>query len=163
MPLVARLPTFDTIRRFRAAATKRYREGCALAACEERLGALYLLGYSAEMLIKAAYFRHIGKGPDDPIRDGDRGSAHIRAKQFGVSPKRNFHDIRWWLDLLIQSRRSSPRPYEVQLASQLTKHGRIVDENWRETLRYRTNRPRERELAGVTESVQWLLRHYRVL
>jgi hypothetical protein len=57
MPLIARIPTDHTIREFRAAAGLRYREGQRLALTGNRLTAIYLWGYAAEMLLKAAYFR----------------------------------------------------------------------------------------------------------
>lgn len=163
MPLVSRLSSIDTIRGFRAASTQRFREAHALATCDQRLGSLYLLGYCAEMLIKAAYFRHTGKAPVDPIGRLDFDGARTQASHLGVAKGRNLHDVRWWTELLLQSRRSSGDPHPLHFAVQLAKFARAVDQNWRETLRYRTNRPSRKELEAATEAVQWLIRNYRML
>ena len=46
----------DSIREFRASARQRYDDGLTAAAGGRGLAAIYLWGYSAEMLLKAAYF-----------------------------------------------------------------------------------------------------------
>src|SRR5580700_8242529 len=46
----------DSIREYRAAARKRFDDAFALAGRGRRTGAIYLWGYSAEMVLKAAYF-----------------------------------------------------------------------------------------------------------
>lgn len=163
MPLVTRLPKTETVRRFRAAAALRYREACCLAANGERLGALYLTGYAAEMVLKAAYFRLIGKGLDDPIEPNDRDRAGTTAARLGILRQRNFHDLRWWVDLLIQSKGLTNRPFPSGFARRLASQVQSIDQNWNETLRYRTNRPREGELYGALNAAQWLLRQYRNL
>jgi hypothetical protein len=163
MSFVTRLSAKETTRRFRAAATLRYREACCLATNEERLGALYLTGYAAEMVLKAAYFRLIGKGPDDPIASIDRDRARNTGKRLGIPPARNFHDLRWWLDLLIQSKGISTRPFVPKFAHELASRIQYIDQNWNESLRYRTNRPRENEMQGALDAAKWLLRRYRYL
>jgi HEPN domain-containing protein len=68
MPLVQRIHSRPhTIAEFRRAATLRYREAVRLAVAGDRLAAIYLSGYAAEMLLKAAYFRLTGKKLHDPF------------------------------------------------------------------------------------------------
>jgi hypothetical protein len=163
MPLISRLSPTESIRRFRAAAILRYREACCLAINEERLGALYLSGYSAEMLLKAAYFRLISKGLDDPITRTDFDAARTTAVKLGILRGRNLHDLRWWQDLLIQFRGTTSRPFQPTFARELASKVQSIDQNWIETLRYRTNRPSKVELCGAMEAVQWLIGRYRHL
>jgi len=46
----------DNIREFRVSARQRYHDGLALAGTGNRTASIYLWGYAAEMLLKAAYF-----------------------------------------------------------------------------------------------------------
>jgi hypothetical protein len=57
MPLLDRLGTEHTIRQFRSAVRWRYTEAACLHATNNRLARIYLCGYAAEMLLKAASFR----------------------------------------------------------------------------------------------------------
>jgi hypothetical protein len=50
----------DSILQFRAAAMQRADDALALAAAGRRTGAIYLWGYAAEMVLKAAYFSSLG-------------------------------------------------------------------------------------------------------
>ena len=63
MPLIARVTADHSIREFRNAAWRRYQEARRLAINGDRLAAIYLWGYAAEMLLKAAYFRLVGWSP----------------------------------------------------------------------------------------------------
>ena len=57
----------DSIREFRAAARQRFDDGLSLAAAGRRTGAIYLFGYTAEMILKAAYFSLSGLTETDTI------------------------------------------------------------------------------------------------
>src|SRR5438067_365326 len=50
----------DSIREYRAAARQRFNDALAMAGQGRRTGAIYLWGYTAEMILKAAYFSVIG-------------------------------------------------------------------------------------------------------
>jgi hypothetical protein len=67
MALISRIPRYHTTRAFRTAARQRFEEAKRAAEVGDRLIGVYLCGYAAEMLLKAAYFRLIGKGMNDPI------------------------------------------------------------------------------------------------
>ncbi len=81
MPLLRRVRGDHSIRQFRAAARLRYNEAVRLADSGERLGAIYVAGYAAEMLLKAAYFRLAGWTLDQPITLVDIRNARARAIQ----------------------------------------------------------------------------------
>src|SRR5437899_1926081 len=100
MPLLNRLPSNHTIREFRIAAALRYREATHLATAGDRLAAIYLCGYAAEMLLKAAYFRLLGKSPVEAITLHDIQDAKQYATTFlGVSWIGNLHSLPSWGDL----------------------------------------------------------------
>ena len=57
----------DSIREFQASARQRYNDGVAAAATGRSLAAIYLWGYAAEMVLKAAYFSAMGFEPDNTL------------------------------------------------------------------------------------------------
>ncbi len=165
MPLLARIPADHTIRDFRAAAGLRYREGRRAALAGDRLVAIYLWGYVAEMLLKAAYFRLRGWLPTQPITLTD-----IRdARSYAITtlhlawPQPNLHDLSRWRELLVEERRHQAASYPASFARSLGARVARIYLNWREHLRYRTNRPYAGEVHTTLDSVTWLLGQYRYL
>ena len=72
MPFLTRLATlepFETWLNMEQAAEQRYWDGMALATSDtgHETGAVYLLGYTAEILLKTACFRTAGIGPQDNL------------------------------------------------------------------------------------------------
>jgi hypothetical protein len=164
MPLIARLPAYHTIREFRAAATLRYHEATRLATGGDRLAAIYLCGYAAEMLLKAAYFRLVGKGPNDSVTMADiQNGKHYANTTLGLGWATNLHDLTRWGQLLIEDRKYRHLPYAAAFARSLTARLQRIYLNWREHLRYHANRPHQGEVATTLQAVFWLLGQYRFL
>jgi hypothetical protein len=164
MPLIARTPVDHSIREFRAAAGMRYHEARRLAVLGDRLAAIYLWGYAAEMLLKAAYFRLIGRAPTQPITVSDLLTAKQYAKnQLGLVWHGNLHDLSRWRDLLVEERRLRNLAYPFAFARTLNARVKQISLNWREHLRYRTNRPYQGEVARVFQAVRWLIGEYNLL
>lgn len=164
MPLISRLPAHHSIREFRAAAGQRYREATHLAAAGDRLAATYLCGYAAEMLLKAAYFRLMGRGPAAAITMGDLQNARSYAiTALGLPWGGNLHEIPRWAELLVEERRRRGAAYAPAFARSLTARVRRIYLNWREQLRYRANQPFVGEVGDTMRSVFWLLGQYRFL
>lgn len=158
----------DSIDEFVAAACERYSDGIELAAQARRTGAIYLFGYSAEMVLKAAYFRAIGV----PDRAKLEMKVHLRpavtqAKQLGVNwPKDNLHYVQGWAELLVVTQNNLVTTSQPLLASaysnpafgqQVTTHATLVQHLWNESLRYHKNRAYEFELQRMEVSVGWLM------
>jgi HEPN domain-containing protein len=164
VPLVARLPGHHTIQTFRAAASLRYNEARRLAIAGDRLAAIYLSGYAAEMLLKAAYFRLEGRGPADPITLTDLGNAKKHAMTvLGLSWPENLHDLRRWRDLLVEEHKQRGSAYAPAFVRSFSARVRQVYLNWREYLRYHANRPYQGEVNRTLQALQWLLSQYRYL
>src|SRR5437879_6241571 len=121
MPLIARTPADHSIRDFRAAAGLRYREARRLAIAGDRLAAIYLWGYTAEMLLKAAYFRLRGWLPTQAITLTDiRDARNYAISNLHVSwPQPNLHDLSRWCELLIEQRKQQLAPYPWAFARSL--------------------------------------------
>jgi hypothetical protein len=101
----------ECIREFQAAALWRFDEGVALAAAGYRTGAIYLWGYSAEMALKAAYFRLLGHNETDLITwSGHLFPAIVSGRQYGIAwPNQGQgHNVRAWAELLVTKHAATP-------------------------------------------------------
>lgn len=165
MPLIGRLPVHHSIREFRAAAGQRYHEARRLVfGGDERHRLVATSGYALEMLLKAAYFRLRGRSDADPIAIGDlHGAKSYAQSTLGMIWPGNLHDVSAWAQLLIEERRFQHQPYPALFARRLNSRVRRVHANWRETLRYRSNRPYVGEVDAVLQCVRWVLGQYRFL
>lgn len=150
----------DSIREFRLAARQRFDDGLALAAANQRTGAIYLWGYTAEMTLKAAYFSVIGMAETDEITWREHLQPAIdRGKGMGIIwPKPGGHNVRAWAELLVAVRESSLKTaYPASFGPEVQQRGQRLESLWRETLRYRKNFAYLHEVTQVREAAEWLL------
>jgi hypothetical protein len=151
----------DSIREFRLAAWQRFDDALALAAAGQRTGAIYLWGYTAEMILKAAYFSLLGMGETDVITWGGHLRPAIdRGRLLGIAwPYQGAgHNIRAWAELLVLERASSPATaYAVPFGREVQRQGQLFEPLWRETLRYRKNDAYLYEVRQVREATEWFL------
>src|SRR5262249_7489337 len=136
----------DSIREFRASARQRYDDGLAAAAGGRGLAAIYLWGYSAEMLLKAAYFSVLGLGEGTSLQMAIHISpAILLGRGLGIAwpPGGQGHNVRAWAELLILERATHPNPamaYPANFGVQVQANGQRISQLWNETLRYHKNR-----------------------
>ena len=150
----------DSIGEFRAAAERRFAEGLALDRDGHRTGAIYLWGYAAEMVLKAAYFQLVGFGPDRPITTRDRRLAQQGATLLGIGGFSSPHDIGAWAELLIAKRKDLDSPYpRTGFKANVLHYATAAGTVWTVELRYHPNRAYEFEVRRVREAVRWLLDH----
>ncbi len=157
----------DSIAEFRAAARMRYAEGEALLDAGHRLGAIYLWGYTSEMIVKAAYFAVSGLREREPITWAGHLKPAIelgRKMQIAWPHQGAGHNVRAWAELLIRVRRLSPATaFEPAFAAELQRRGESVDLLWRETLRYHKNSAYLHEADRIRDAAQWLLIYQNML
>ena len=150
----------DCIAGFRAAAVQRHLDACRLADNERRTGAVYLWGYSIEMLLKAAFFTAFRYRVWQPITTRDLTAARELAPAVGVRWAGNLHHLPSWCRLLIGTRTEFgleyPNPF---FAPTLTQHADRVYLLWRETLRYHDNVAYDHEVRAVRQSAEWFHQH----
>jgi hypothetical protein len=151
----------DSIREFRFVAMPRYQDALSMAAAGRRLGAIYLWGYSAEMLLKAVYFSLIGLGESVPITWPGHLHPAINKGQKTYSipwPKGNGHNVRAWADLLIAEHAANPgMAYASPFDTELQRRGQRIGQLWNETLRYHKNFAYAHEVRQMRKAVEWLL------
>jgi len=142
------------------ASTQRFWDALALATGEagHEVGAIYLFGYVAEMLLKTAYFRVTGVPPGQDIAPhltATRRNAFLRGG--------NLHNLPGWFDLLNDVRYFQGKAWPVVTAALIERHVLTVNAHWRESLRYASLSATNAELEEVLTSVDWLLGNYNVL
>ena len=159
MPFCGRLRNVpETWPELQRAAEQRFWDGLSLATSSEHCetGAIYLLGYTVEMLLKAAYYREQGVP-----RHVDTSQARKQARGLVSGYRRNDHDLNYWVNVLEQLRILHKRPLDAATLGAIRLKVAAVEANWDESIRYRAVGPTETELNEVLGSADWLLKHYR--
>jgi hypothetical protein len=157
----------ESIREFRASAQRRFDEGMALAANGYRTGAIYLWGYSAEMLLKAAYFSVLGRAETAGLDwRGDIFPAIRVGRGRGIAwPQQGQgHNVRAWAELLVLERAVTPAAaYPASFGQEVQACGQTIGQLWSETLRYHKNVAYWYEMNQVREAAEWLLANRNAL
>jgi hypothetical protein len=150
---------YDTISRFVKSAPLRLEEGDVLSK-DYRLAAIYLYGYAAEMILKAAYFKNL-RYPVIAEIDRDTRNRAMAVAQVNGFMHRDPHDIAGWARLLVWDRATLRTPaYEPALSRQIVSKSITVYENWRPEMRYRNTSPAAATVAIVRSAVGWLVTNY---
>jgi hypothetical protein len=157
----------DSIREFRASAHQRYNDGLSAAAANRRLAAIYLWGYSAEMLLKAAYFTLLGHDEATPITwAGHLQPAIARGRTLGIAwPGGGAgHNVRAWAELLILERAAmAGMAYAPDFGLEVQVNGQRLGQLWNETLRYHKNVAYLYEVTQVRLATEWFLTNFEAL
>ncbi|MGA2497261.1 MAG: hypothetical protein ABSH20_05945 [Tepidisphaeraceae bacterium] len=140
---------------------------------DEPLGSIYLLGYTIEIWLKAAYYRLKGVPPNadlarpiPPNTDSPRKLAEQRIKALlGPSaPKAIGHFLIGWAELVIDARSTSPHgPYATIFRDDRRDYVKDAALCWTESLRYHANKPHNQEMHAVADAARWLKSQYRQL
>lgn len=164
MPLRQRLEAIpETVQEFDLAAAQKYQEGAALITGGYNGAGIYLLGYSAEMTLKNAYFRYTGASWADRV--GPRLGLALAAGRILVPlvPHEGYHSLRFWALLLRETRRFQRRPLPPLLDAQFMSRTRRMHQNCWIGARYRRDQATSREAATFQDDVAWLQRNYSAL
>ena len=151
----------DGVREFRAAAVARYDDGVLLAGGppEHWLMAVYLWGYSTEMVLKAAVFGQLGNTAVEPINAGDLKAIQQLAKSAAeFTWAGNLHSLHQWAAMLVRCRwrLGAAYPDPVLGRTVIARSQRVYDW-WRETLRYHVLAVTPAELAAAREQARWFV------
>ncbi len=152
----------DSIREFRAAARHRFDDGLELAGRGRRTGAIYMWGYCAEMLLKAAYFSLTGVSETATLTvttDINPAINHGKTTHgIAWATQGQGHDVRSWAELLVLERASMVgKAYPPDVGRQVQLCGQRIGLHWSESLRYHKNIAYEFEMKEVREAAEWLL------
>ena len=138
MPLRQRLEAVsETIQEFEFSSQEKALEGEALIAGGYNGAGIYLLGYSAEMLLKTGYFRLTGAGWSDRIQP--RLGLALTSARILIPhvPHEGYHSLRFWSSLLRETRRHRHKAMPPLLEAQLVSRTRRLHQNCWIGTRYR--------------------------
>lgn len=159
MPLNA-LANPETLQDFELAAQERYWEGLELMVAGRESGGVYLLGYTAEMLLKLASFRLESVRPTDLVKPR---LAPVRNWMKQTCPgidSEGFHSLVFWATYLRTRRRQQGRPLDQLMESQLAQRTRRLYAVWAVEMRYRSLRLPASDLRSAYDSVTWIRDNY---
>ena len=160
----ALMPYFDCIQEYEQATADRLWDGMSLWSLSRDTGAIYVLGYAAEIVIKCAYFRFAGFTIVQNIGRAELGTAAARATTLGVTtPREGFHSIRFWSDLLIAQRRAAAQPLAVNVETALRSNVDVVYDRWWIEMRYKRAYSSRMDLEQLAVAVDWIDKNYLTL
>lgn len=169
MALIKRQKPKDSIKKFEMSARHKYQAGLTLISGGDATTGIEQLGYSAEMLLKGAYFRfvrtHIGLRRitstitgymlRDAAREGTR--LHIR-----YDPE-SYHSLLFWGLLLAAIRKDHARPLPPETEGELLPRVRELHRLWMIEHRYQNRTYGSTDIARMDINVTWLIEHYEQL
>jgi hypothetical protein len=160
----ALMPTFDCLQEYEQAMSDRLWDGMSLWSLSRDPGAIYVLGYAAEIIIKCAYFRFSGFTIVQNIGHAELNTAAARATTLGVTTHREgFLGIRFWSDLLIAQRRAAARPLTVTMETALRSNVDVVYDRWWIEMRYKRAYSSRMDLEQLAVAVDWIDKNYLTL
>ncbi len=128
------------------------------AGVEHSTAAIYLLGYVAEILLKAACLR---VNSFDPRANA---FAELRLLQLAhFQPKTNLHDLGQLFATLMTLRALAGIPSDAVRDGTIRKNVLVIASHWNESLRYTGQIATKVEVSEVFESTFWLYKNFRVL
>ena len=153
----------ETVQEFDFASAQKYREGMALVTAGYLGAGIYLLGYSAEMLLKNAYFRFTGASVIDRVQP--RLAPALAAGRLYIPAilHESYHSLQFWALLLREVRRRQSRPLPALLDASFTSRTRRLHQTAWIGMRYRQDQATVQEARNVQSNAAWLHRHYTEL
>lgn len=158
--------TEETILEFQSAVEDRYWEAISLMTAGYPSGGIYLIGYTAEMLLKSAYFAFCGERLTVPVWPLMAPAWTAGVEYFPgsfSSSNRDYHNLDFWARLLREERRRKGADLPWHVDAQYLDYTRRLYINWWAEMRYRHAQATTQDAEEVLEAVSWLRSHYIVL
>jgi hypothetical protein len=156
----------ETWKDYELAAVDRLWDAWAIAAyiSHGATGAAYMLGYVAEMTLKAAFFR-TRKTPASMDTWPLRKLVLVAANNYGVrqyAAPSAYHNIDALCDALAWERNSIGRPLGA-VEPELRRHAASISKWWTVDLRYRSGQIGEPAVRDCWAGAEWLVANYALL
>ena len=149
----------ETISDFAIAADEKYREGISAAKAGHPGVAIYLHGYLAEMLLKAASFRVDGASLSDRVAPRLAPARNwLTSHPWSVNCE-GYHSLEFWTTYLRARRLSQGRALDRNLDGQLVHRSRRLYLVWWVEMRYRPDQATPFEVRRVFDDLTWLREH----
>jgi hypothetical protein len=148
--------SYELIRSYPHAARRRYAEAVALSEARLYPGAIYLIAYACEMMIRYLSYRLEGWATTKKIykEDRDRLAKKAAATQVTVS---NHHDF---VGLALHIESQPCTELERPLRRLLRSKAQVIGERWDPSMRYRSTDRSAEEFREVRDAVDWIQSNY---
>jgi hypothetical protein len=153
----------ETIEGFVLAAEQRHLEGLELTLARRYGAAVYLMGYAAEMLLKAACFRFDGAGPRDPVSPLLAPARSWQRRYFPTIDPESYHSLKFWCNLLLHKRGLRRCPLSRGVRSRFARCVNRMYTVWWIEMRYRPDQAGLEEAQIMYNEVEWVRNNHRVL
>ena len=165
MPLRSLLePVPETVNDLVLAAEERYWDAYELAVQGRHFAAIYVAGFTAEMLLKVAGFRFDGAFPGDAIQPRLGPAKTYGAAKFPAVGPESYHSLRFWTAFLEHKRVEAGHPLDPALLLELRTRTDRAHETWWISMRYRPSGPvsatARAEMLALLEDVDWILKNH---
>jgi hypothetical protein len=159
MPLRYAILHPETLQSFMLAADERYFDATELLVLGRTTGAVYLVGYVAEMLLKHAALRLGNVRPGDEV-GALMGPAMKWARRLlpTIDPEGK-HSLWFWAHFVRRKRREQGRALDHRIDAELVRRMRRLHGNWMFNLRYCDVAASAVEAKTAFEDVSWLRKH----
>lgn len=158
MGLRDELPADASVGEFEVAGMDRLRDGLALARQGRKAGAVYLLGYAAEITLKCMYYRAWGYRSSDRVdRSTLRTTASLGNRELGVTVNHEgYHSPLFWAHMVVEIHRAFDTPLNPGLSRALIAVAQRVSSNWSPTMRYIRDRVTVAYVRSVVADTLWI-------
>lgn len=164
MQLRERLALYpETLSDFSVAAEEKYWEGIELAVNGHYGAGIYLLGFSAEMLLKIACFRNDGALITSAVSPLLVPARIWLSSTAASVPHEGYHSLWFWMAYLRARRIDQRRPMDRNLDGRLSHHVRRLYQVWWIEMRYRPDQATAQEANRVVNDVTWLRDNFSIL
>lgn len=141
------------------AAEAKLKEGRVLRSHGLDDGAIYLLGFTAEMVLKFAFFRYNKEPLSREVRPLLRPARHRAGKLIPRVNDDRYHSILFWGMLLRKQRRLDGYRWAETFDHGFVRAIRRIHQNWTIEMRYQSGNGTETEAKNVEDEVAWLFRN----
>ena len=164
MPVRQRiLPSSECVDNFELVAQEKYEAGFNLLTVGMLSDAVYLMGFTADMLLKSAYFRLCQFQGQQPVTSSDLQNAKNEAKTLGVKADREgYHGLEFWSEMIVKKRRQFV-PLDAAFEIELQRHIRTLQNNWSVEMRYLPNLVIYQDAESVFDEVSWVIDNHERL
>lgn len=147
----------DTVAQLLNAAETRLKDARILRSQGRFLAALYLMGYSVEMCLTAAFFRQQGFGSRQTI------SREIRNDRIKNARNRHLmssepHDLIGWAKYLLWLKNAgTTTPQDTSLLNEALSKATTIYRHWRPALRYKNTQVTAPQLSESLRAAEWFV------
>ncbi|MBV9852367.1 MAG: hypothetical protein JO250_22105 [Armatimonadetes bacterium] len=156
----------DTIKKLEQVAERRYQSGLKLIDLGDDYAGVEQLAFTAEMLLKSAYFRNVKKAVGLARTTSEITRRHLRdaeqeAQRLSIPHHpEGFHSLLFWAALLVAKRRTGSRPLATGLEREFLLRVREMHVLWLVDNRYQPIEYQFADVLAMRANVTWLRDHH---